>query len=167
MVHPYLRRRQGLEVVEYPNEQVRAILGKTLGVPLFQEQAMKLAMVAAGFSPDQADQLRRAIASKRSKQRLEQLGQQLVAGMLARGYSGEFARRCLQQFHGFAEYGFPESHAASFALWFTRRRGSSTTTGPRSPRRCSTASQWASTHPPRSSPTPSAMACAPWAWMSI
>ena len=116
MVHPYLRRRQGLEAVDYPNEKVRQVLGKTLGVPLFQEQAMKLAMVAGGFSPDQADQLRRAIASKRSKLRLEELGQQLISGMVANGYKAEFAQRCFKQFQGFSHYGFPESHAASFAL---------------------------------------------------
>ena len=127
MVHPYLRRRQGLEKVEYPNEQVREVLGKTLGVPLFQEQAMRLSMVAGGFTPDQADKLRRAIASKRGKERLEELGRLLVKGMLERGYSLDFASRCFQQFHGFSEYGFPESHAASFALlvyascWLKRR----------------------------------------------
>jgi error-prone DNA polymerase len=116
MVHPYLRRRQGIEPVEYPKQEVRDVLGKTLGVPLFQEQAMKLAMVAGGFSPDQADQLRRAIASKRGQVKLEVLGRQLVSGMLANGYPAEFAQKCLQQFHGFSQYGFPESHAASFAL---------------------------------------------------
>ncbi|MDD4890798.1 MAG: error-prone DNA polymerase, partial [Phycisphaerae bacterium] len=116
MVHPYLRRRQGIESVDYPDDTVRAVLEKTLGIPLFQEQAMKLAMVAGGFSPDQADQLRRAIASKRSRSRLEELGRQLIDGMTARGYRGEFAVRCLKFFRGFSEYGFPESHAASFAL---------------------------------------------------
>ncbi len=92
------------------------MLGKTLGVPIFQEQAMKLAMVAAGFSPGQADQLRRAIAAKRNKLRLEQLGRELVKGMTQRGYSQAFAQQCFKQFQGFSEYGFPESHAASFAL---------------------------------------------------
>jgi error-prone DNA polymerase len=116
MVHPYLRRRQGIEPVVYPDEKVRAVLGKTLGVPLFQEQAMKLAMVAGGFSPGQADQLRRAIASKRSRAKLEEIGRRLISGMIANGYGDAFAQKCFQQFQGFSEYGFPESHAASFAL---------------------------------------------------
>jgi error-prone DNA polymerase len=116
MVHPYLRRRQGIEPVVYPDEKVRAVLGKTLGVPLFQEQAMKLAMVAGGFTPGRADQLRRAIASKRNRTRLEELGRHLVSGMIANGYGKAFAQKCFQQFQGFSEYGFPESHAASFAL---------------------------------------------------
>jgi len=116
MVHPYLRRRQGIEPVEYPNERVREVLGKTLGVPLFQEQAMRLAIVAGGFTGDEADELRRAIASKRSARRLEQIGRRLIEGMITRGYAREFAEKCFKQFQGFAHYGFPESHAASFAL---------------------------------------------------
>lgn len=117
MVHPYLRRRSGEEPIEYPNEAIREVLGKTLGVPLFQEQAMKLAVVAAGFSPGQADELRRAIAAwKRSGNRIAQFGVALEAGMIARGYTRTFATQVFQQIQGFSGYGFPESHAASFAL---------------------------------------------------
>jgi error-prone DNA polymerase len=115
MVHPYLRRRTGQEPVTYPDEKVRAVLSKTLGVPLFQEQAMRLAMVAAGFSGDQADQLRRAIGSKRSQAKILEFGRRLITGMVERGYPREFAERVFQQIQGFSSYGFPESHAASFA----------------------------------------------------
>ncbi len=117
MVHPYLRRRRGLEPVAYPSEDVKDVLGKTLGVPLFQEQAMRLAIVAAGFTPDEADQLRRAMAAwKRKGNQIEQFGRRLIAGMAERGYPREFAERCFEQIKGFSDYGFPESHAASFAL---------------------------------------------------
>jgi len=117
MVHPYLRRRDGLEPVEYPSETVRRILGKTLGVPLFQEQAMSLAIHCAGFTPGEADRLRRAIAAWKTRNNLIELfGRKIVDGMTANGYSEEFAQRCFSQLKGFAEYGFPESHAASFAL---------------------------------------------------
>ena len=117
MVHPYLRRRNGEETVTYPSEAVRHVLAKTLGVPLFQEQAMQLAIVAAGFSPEEADQLRRAIAAWKSrKSAVMDFGQRLIDGMLARGYPRDFAERCFEQIKGFSEYGFPESHAASFAL---------------------------------------------------
>jgi error-prone DNA polymerase len=117
MVHPYLRRRNGEEAVTYPKEEVRKVLGRTLGVPLFQEQAMSLAIVAAGFTPGEADQLRRAIAAWKSKQKIIfTFGQKLIDGMTANGYEREFAERCFNQIKGFSEYGFPESHAASFAL---------------------------------------------------
>jgi error-prone DNA polymerase len=116
MVHPYLRRRQNPELVEYPSEQLRAVLGKTLGVPLFQEQAMQIAIVAAGFSPEEADQLRRAMATFRHAGTIHQLGTKLIEGMKANGYDADFAGRCFRQIEGFGEYGFPESHAASFAL---------------------------------------------------
>ncbi len=116
MVHPYLRRRAGEEAVTYPNEAIRGVLEKTLGVPLFQEQAMRLAVVAAGFTPGEADQLRRAMAAWRSSGRIEQFQEKLIAGMKANGLSAEFAQRVFQQIRGFGEYGFPESHAASFAL---------------------------------------------------
>jgi error-prone DNA polymerase len=117
MVHPYLRRREGREPVEYPNDDVRQVLERTLGVPLFQEQAMQLAIVAAGFTPDQADGLRRSMAAwKRKGDAIYRYGQQLVAGMLANGYSRDFAQQCFEQIKGFSEYGFPESHAASFAI---------------------------------------------------
>jgi DNA polymerase III alpha subunit len=116
MVHPYLRRRNGEEEVTYPSEAVRKVLAKTLGVPLFQEQAMALAIVAAGFTPGDADKLRRAMAAwKRKGNQIVQFGRRLVAGMVERGYEREFAERCFKQIQGFSEYGFPESHAASFA----------------------------------------------------
>jgi error-prone DNA polymerase len=116
MVHPYLRRRQGLEPVTYPSAAVKAVLERTLGVPIFQEQVMQLAIVAAGFTPGESDQLRRSMAAWRRKGGLEHFEQRLVSGMLARGYQREFAERIYQQILGFGEYGFPESHSASFAL---------------------------------------------------
>jgi error-prone DNA polymerase len=116
MVHPYLRRRQGLEKVDYPSEAVRQVLERTLGVPIFQEQVIKLAMVAAGFSPGEADRLRRSMAAWRRTGELDQFEQRLIQGMRARGYSREYAQRIFNQIRGFGEYGFPESHAASFAL---------------------------------------------------
>jgi error-prone DNA polymerase len=116
MVHPYLRRRQGLEPVSYPSEAVRGVLERTLGVPIFQEQAMQLAIVAAGFSPGEADQLRRAMAAWRRKGGLGPFRDKLLLGMAERGYPPEFAESLYRQIEGFGEYGFPESHAASFAL---------------------------------------------------
>ena len=116
MVHPYLKRREGLEPVTYPSEDVRAVLERTLGVPIFQEQVIKLAMVAAGFSAGEADQLRRAIGSWRRRDTLQRFHARLVAGMRERGYDERFAEQIFQQIQGFGEYGFPESHAASFAL---------------------------------------------------
>jgi error-prone DNA polymerase len=116
MVHPYLRRRNGEEAVTYPNEEVREVLEKTMGVPLFQEQAMRLAVVAAGFTPGEADQLRRAMGAWRRPGIIEQFQQKLIQGMLERGLSREFAEQVFNQIRGFGEYGFPESHAASFAL---------------------------------------------------
>lgn len=117
MVHPYLRRRNGEEPIAYPDDAVRAVLGKTLGVPLFQEQAMALAIVAAGFTPGEADQLRRAIAAwKRKGNRLAEFAAKLESGMVARGYTRQFAQQVFTQIQGFSGYGFPESHAASFAL---------------------------------------------------
>jgi error-prone DNA polymerase len=116
MVHPYLRRRQGLEPVTYPSAAVERVLQRTLGVPIFQEQVMQLAVMAAGFTPGEADQLRRSMAAWRRKGGLEQFEARLVRGMLERGYRREFAERIYRQILGFGEYGFPESHAASFAL---------------------------------------------------
>jgi len=116
MVHPYLRRRDGKESVEYPSQELEEVLKKTLGVPLFQEQAMKIAIVAAGFTPDEADQLRRAMATFRHAGTIQTFGQRLVEGMKRNGYDADFAERCFRQIEGFGEYGFPESHAASFAL---------------------------------------------------
>ena len=116
MVHPYLRRRQGLEPVSYPSPEVEAVLGRTLGVPIFQEQVIKVATVAAGFDPGEADQVRRSMAAWRRRGGLEAIHGRLVGGMLARGYTREFAEQIYSQILGFGEYGFPESHAASFAL---------------------------------------------------
>ncbi|RPH63047.1 MAG: error-prone DNA polymerase, partial [Burkholderiales bacterium] len=116
MVHPYLRRRMGLEPVVYPRDEIRPALERTLGVPIFQEQVMQIAMLAAGFSGGEADALRRAMAAWRRKGGLEPFERRVVDGMLARGYQREFAEAIFRQIQGFGEYGFPESHAASFAL---------------------------------------------------
>ena len=116
MVHPYLKRRQGLEDVTYPSDAVKSVLERTLGVPIFQEQVMQLAIVAAGFTPGEADRLRRSMAAWRRKGGLEKFEQRLIDGMAARGYAEDFARQIYQQILGFGEYGFPESHSASFAL---------------------------------------------------
>lgn len=116
MVHPYLRRRSGQEAIHYPSADIEAVLGRTLGVPIFQEQVIKLAMVAAGFSGGEADQLRRAMASWKKNGKLYQFKPRLLDGMQQRGYSLEFAEQLFHQMCGFGEYGFPESHSASFAL---------------------------------------------------
>ncbi|HXI78055.1 MAG TPA: error-prone DNA polymerase [Steroidobacteraceae bacterium] len=116
MVHPYLRRRSGEEAVTYPSKEVEAVLKRTLGVPIFQEQVMQLAIVAAGFSPGEADRLRRAMAAWKRKGGLEPFQRQLIDGMRERGYPDSFAHQIFNQILGFGEYGFPESHAASFAL---------------------------------------------------
>jgi len=116
MVHPYLERRECPEKVEYPGEALKAVLERTLGVPIFQEQVMQIAMVAAGFTPGEADQLRRAMAAWKRRGGLEPFRDKLIGGMRARGYSVEFAERIYGQICGFGDYGFPESHAASFAL---------------------------------------------------
>ena len=127
MVHPYLRRRQGLEQVRYPSKELEEVLGKTLGVPLFQEQAMKIAIVAAGFTPSEADKLRRAMATFKRVGTIHTFRIKMIEGMAARGYDRAFAERCFAQIEGFGTYGFPESHAASFALlvyascWFKCR----------------------------------------------
>jgi error-prone DNA polymerase len=116
MVHPYLRRRQGIEPVTYPSASVQAVLERTLGVSIFQEQVMQLAVVAAGFTPGEADRLRRAMAAWKRKGGIGPFREKLIAGMLARGYGAEYAEQIVRQIQGFGEYGFPESHAASFAL---------------------------------------------------
>jgi len=116
MVHPYLRRRNGEESVTYPSEAVRGVLERTLGVPLFQEQVIKLAMVAAGFSPGKADQLRRSMAKWKRNGEIQQFRRELLDGMHKHGYTTEFSERIFNQIQGFGEYGFPESHSASFAL---------------------------------------------------
>jgi error-prone DNA polymerase len=122
MVHPYLRRRQGREAVDYPSpapphdaNELREVLGKTLGVPLFQEQAMKLAIVAAEFTPSESNQLRRAMATFRNLGQIQDFKDKMVGGMVRRGYEAEFAERCFKQIEGFGSYGFPESHAIAFA----------------------------------------------------
>jgi error-prone DNA polymerase len=116
MVHPYLRRRDGTDPVHYPSKELEDILGRTLGVPLFQEQAMEIAIVAAGFTPAEADGLRRSMATFKAKGKVSDWEVKLVHGMLAKGYEENFARRVFRQLEGFGSYGFPESHAASFAL---------------------------------------------------
>jgi error-prone DNA polymerase len=116
MVHPYLRRREGKEPVDYPTPELRAVLEKTLGVPLFQEQAMRVAIVCAGFSPDEADQLRHSMATFKFNGTVSTFRDKLIAGMLARGHKPKFAERTFSQIEGFGSCGFPESHAASFAL---------------------------------------------------
>jgi error-prone DNA polymerase len=123
MVHPYLRRRQGKETVEYPSpspehgppDELKRVLGRTLGVPLFQEQAMRIAIEAAKFTPEEANALRRSMATFRNAGTIHKFFSKMVDGMTARGYSAEFAERCFRQIEGFGTYGFPESHAASFA----------------------------------------------------
>src|SRR6202008_1927923 len=124
MVHPYLRRRAKIEPVVFPSpspehgaaDELHAVLGKTMGVPLFQEQAMKLAMVAAKFSPPEANGLRRAMATLRNLGTIDSFKDMFVGRMVERGYASDFAERCFKQIEGFGSYGFPESHAASFAL---------------------------------------------------
>ncbi len=116
MVHPYLRRRQGLEPVVYPSSDLEQVLRKTLGIPLFQEQAMKIAIVAAGFTPGESNELRQAMATFRRSGTIHGFRDKFVEGALSRGYDRDFAERCFKQIEGFADYGFPESHSASFAL---------------------------------------------------
>ena len=116
MVHPYLRRRNGEEKADYPSEELREVLQRTLGVPLFQEQAMQIAIVAAGFTPAESDRLRRAMATFRRLGTIHTFRTKFIDGMVERGYERDFAERCFRQIEGFGDYGFPESHAASFAL---------------------------------------------------
>ncbi|MCJ8272374.1 MAG: error-prone DNA polymerase, partial [Psychrosphaera sp.] len=116
MVHPYLRRREGTEAVSYPSEAVKEVLSRTLGVPIFQEQVIKLAMVAAGFTGGEANELRRAMARWKKTGEMEMFRHKLINGMQQRGYDTDFAERIFKQICGFGEYGFPESHSASFAL---------------------------------------------------
>ena len=116
MVHPYINRRQGKEPVEFPSQALREVLGKTMGVPLFQEQAMQIAVVAAGFTAEEADRLRRSLATFRRMGTISTFRDRFIGGMLDRGYELPFAERCFSQIEGFGEYGFPESHAAAFAM---------------------------------------------------
>ncbi|KAF0137669.1 MAG: error-prone DNA polymerase [Xanthobacteraceae bacterium] len=116
MVHPFLRRRNGQEKVSFPSDELGRVLGKTLGVPLFQEQAMQIAIVGAGFTPEEADRLRRSLATFKKHGSVSEFHDRFIGGMLAKGYDPDFAQRCFAQIEGFGSYGFPESHAASFAL---------------------------------------------------
>jgi error-prone DNA polymerase len=116
MVHPYLRRREGKEAINYPTPELESVLGKTLGVPLFQEQAMRVAIACAGFTPGEADELRRAMATFKHTGGVSKFKDKLISGMIGRGYAPDFAARTFAQLEGFGSYGFPESHAASFAL---------------------------------------------------
>ena len=116
MVHPYIRRRNGEEEVSFPSDELGEVLGKTLGVPLFQEQAMQIAIVGAGFTPDQADRLRRSLATFKKHGNVSEFKALFLRGMAKKGYDRDFAERCFSQIEGFGSYGFPESHAASFAL---------------------------------------------------
>ena len=116
MVQPYIKRRQGLEHIEFPSRELEGVLGKTLGVPLFQEQAMQIAVVAANFTPEEADRLRRSLATFRRMGTISEFRDKFLAGMDANGYDPDFAERCFSQIEGFADYGFPESHAAAFAM---------------------------------------------------
>jgi error-prone DNA polymerase len=115
MVHPYLRRRDGIDPIEYPSKELKDILGRTKGIPLFQEQAMEIAIVAAGFTPAEADQLRRSMATFKAKGLVSHFEEKLISGMVSKGYEEEFAKRIFKQLEGFGSYGFPESHAYSFA----------------------------------------------------
>ena len=116
MVHPDIRRRNGEEPVSFPSDALGKVLGKTLGVPLFQEQAMQIAIIGAGFSPEEADRLRRSLATFKKHGNISDFHARFVRGMRANGYDDDFAERCFSQIEGFGSYGFPESHAASFAL---------------------------------------------------
>ncbi|MFQ5439517.1 MAG: error-prone DNA polymerase, partial [Paracoccaceae bacterium] len=116
MVHPYIRRRNGEEKVVFPSDALGEVLGKTLGVPLFQEQAMQIAIIGAGFSPEEADRLRRSLATFKKHGSVSEFHGRFMRGMAANGYDADFAARCFSQIEGFGSYGFPESHAASFAL---------------------------------------------------
>ncbi|HSG55646.1 MAG TPA: error-prone DNA polymerase, partial [Paracoccaceae bacterium] len=116
MVHPYIRRRNGEEKVEFPSDALGAVLGKTLGVPLFQEQAMQIAIIGAGFTPEEADRLRRSLATFKKHGSVSEFHDRFMRGMRRNGYDDDFASRCFSQIEGFGSYGFPESHAASFAL---------------------------------------------------
>jgi DNA polymerase III alpha subunit len=116
MLHPYLKRRNKEEEVVFPSDALGAVLGKTLGVPLFQEQAMQIAIIGAGFSPEEADRLRRSLATFKKHGKVSEFKTRFLKGMKTNGYEDEFAERCFSQIEGFGSYGFPESHAASFAL---------------------------------------------------
>ena len=136
MVHPYLRRRNGEEAVDYPSEDVKGVLQRTLGVPIFQEQVMQLAVVAAGFTPGEADRLRRAMAAWKRRGGLGPFEEKLITGMRERGYEEEFARQIFRQIEGFGEYGFPSRIRRVLRCSCTSRRGSNAMSLPHSPRHC-------------------------------
>ncbi len=156
MVHPYLRRKHGLEAVDYPNDAIRGVLERTLGVPIFQEQVIKLAMVAAGFSAGEADQLRRAMAAWKSHGDLTPFRDKLISGMLERGHDADFAERLYQQICGFGVTASPSPTPPVSPCWYTCRRGSSGTIRLLSTAACSTASPWVSIRPPSWCRTPAA-----------
>ena len=144
-VHPYLKRRQGLEKVSYPSPAVEQVLERTMGIPIFQEQVMKLSMVAAGFSAGEADQLRRSMAAWKRKGGMAHFQQKLTDGMLANGYTQTFAGSIYKQIEGFGSYGLPESHGQVLRSLFTVQRGSSFIFLLHFAVRSSTVSRWAST----------------------
>ena len=157
-VHPYIRRRTGEEDIDYIHPALKPVLERTLGVPLFQEQLMQIAMTVGNCTGAEADLLRRAMGSKRGVEKIERLESKLYAGMAEHGITGELADSIYARIQAFANFGFAESHAISFALWSTPRRGSNCTTRRRSSPRCCAASRWGSTRRSPSSPTPAVMA---------
>lgn len=154
MVHPYLRRREGKEAVVYPKPELEAVLGKTLGVPLFQESAMKVAIVCAGFTAGEADALRRSMATFKFTGGVSKFKDKLVQGMVKNGYTEEFAEKTFSQLEGFGSYGFPESHAASLLSSLTPRPISNATIRMCSVPPSSMRNRWGSTRRLRSLPTP-------------
>jgi error-prone DNA polymerase len=153
MVHPYLRRRQGLEQVSYPNPALEQILKRTCGVPLFQEQVMEIAIVAAGFSAGDADKVRRSMAAWQRRGGLAEYREKLLSGMLERGYTAEFADQIYNQILGFGSYGFPQSHSASFALLVYASAWLKCHAPAPAPKPYSTVGPWASMRPRNSSMT--------------
>lgn len=145
MVHPYLRRRAGTEAVTYPHPALEPILRRTLGVPLFQEQGMQVAITAAGFTPGEADQLRKAMGHKRSRERMSAIAQRMIDGMARNGIPADVARRIYDQIQAFADYGFPRATRRASRCSSTRAPTYGTTTRPSSSARCSTRSRWGST----------------------
>lgn len=166
MVHPYLRRRNGQEpctlpspAPEYgPPDELLQILGKTKGVPLFQEQAMRIAMEAAKFTPDEANQLRRAMATFRKMGTIHTMETKMIEGMVNRGYDRTFAENCFNQIKGFGEYGFPKVMRQALRIWSIFPRGSNATIRKCSPPRFSIPNPWVFTRPPRSCAMPANMA---------
>ena len=167
MVHPYLRRRSGAEPVVFPSEAVRSVLARTCGVPIFQEQVMQLAVVAADFTPGEADQLRRSMAAWKRRGGVGHFEEKLITGMRRNGYAEQFARQIVNQIRGFSEYGFPEAMRPVLQCWHTSLPGSSATIRQLSPQRCSTASRWGSTRRRSCCAMRGPMAWRCVAWMSV